>query len=95
MSTLLGDYTGSLGVFVALTVVLGGAAAYTTGKLNAVDSVKHANLADVWPIIDRDPETRVVVVHGEGGAFSAGGDLDMIRDIIADIYGEKMRKSAP
>lgn len=32
MSTLLGDYTGSLGVFVALTVVLGGAAAYTKGK---------------------------------------------------------------
>ncbi len=56
----------------------------TPGKLNAVDAVKHANLADVWPVIDRDPETRVVVVHGEGGTFSAGGDLDMIRDIVAD-----------
>ena len=56
----------------------------TPGKLNAVDQVKHANLADVWPVIDRDPETRVVVVHGEGGTFSAGGDLDMIREIIAD-----------
>jgi enoyl-CoA hydratase len=56
----------------------------TPGKLNAVDAVKHANLADVWPVIDRDPGTRVVVVHGEGGAFSSGGDLDMIRDIIAE-----------
>jgi enoyl-CoA hydratase len=56
----------------------------TPGKLNAVDAVKHANLADVWPVIDRDPETRVVVVHGEGGVFSAGGDLDMLQEIIAD-----------
>ena len=56
----------------------------TPGKLNAVDSVKHANLADVWPVIDRDPDTRVVVVHGEGGAFSSGGDMDMIKEIIAD-----------
>jgi enoyl-CoA hydratase len=67
----------------------------TPGKLNAVDSVKHANLADVWPVIDRDPETRVVVVHGEGGAFSAGGDLDMIRDIIADpeVRAETFREA--
>lgn len=56
----------------------------TPGKLNAVDQVKHANLADVWPVIDRDPETKVVVVHGEGGAFSSGGDMDMIKEIIAD-----------
>ena len=67
----------------------------TPGKLNAVDTVKHANLADVWPVIDRDPETRVVVVHGEGGAFSAGGDLDMIRDIVADpeVRAETFREA--
>ncbi len=67
----------------------------TPGKLNAVDSVKHANLADVWPVIDRDPETRVVVVHGEGGAFSAGGDMDMIADIIADpaVRAETFREA--
>ena len=56
----------------------------TPGKLNAVDSVKHANLADIWPVIDRDPETRVVVIHGAGGVYSAGGDMEMIREIIAD-----------
>lgn len=32
MSSLFGGYSGSLGVFVVLTVLLGGAAAYTTGK---------------------------------------------------------------
>ncbi len=56
----------------------------TPGKLNAVDAVKHADLADVWPVISRDPETNVVVVHGEGGAFSAGGDMAMIEDIVAE-----------
>jgi enoyl-CoA hydratase len=56
----------------------------TPGKLNSVDAVKHANLADVWLEVDKDLETRVVVVHGEGGAFSSGGDLEMIGEIIAD-----------
>ena len=67
----------------------------TPGKLNAVDAVKHASLADVWKAIDRDPETRVVVVHGEGGAFSSGGDMDMIGDIIADpaIRAETFREA--
>lgn len=56
----------------------------TPGKLNAVDTQKHADLADIWPVIDRDPETRVVVIHGAGGVYSAGGDMSMIEEIIAD-----------
>ena len=57
----------------------------TPGKLNAVDAPKHLALADVWTAVDRDPDTRVVVVHGEGGAFSAGGDLEMIKEIAANF----------
>ncbi len=56
----------------------------TPGKLNAVDQTKHADLADVWTVVNRDPHTRVVVVHGAGGAFSAGGDTAMIEQIVAD-----------
>lgn len=56
----------------------------TPGKLNAVDTVKHADLADVWTVVNRDPHTKVVVVHGEGGAFSSGGDMAMIEQIVAD-----------
>lgn len=56
----------------------------TPGKLNAVDSQKHADLADVWTVVNRDPHTKVVVVHGANGAFSAGGDMAMIDQIIAD-----------
>ncbi len=67
----------------------------TPGKLNAVDAVKHANLADVWTVINRDPHTKVVVVHGEGGAFSSGGDMGMIEDIIADpaVRAEAFREA--
>ncbi len=56
----------------------------TPGKLNSVDGIKHAHLADVWPIISRDPETNVVIVHGANGVFSAGGDMSLIDNIMAD-----------
>ncbi len=67
----------------------------TPGKLNSVDAVKHANLADVWTVINRDPETKVVVVHGEGGAFSSGGDMGMIEQIVADpeVRAETFREA--
>jgi len=56
----------------------------TPGRLNAVDRQLHAELCDIWPVIDRDPDTRAVVVHGAGGAFSAGGDLEMVRAMTDD-----------
>lgn len=55
------------------------------GRLNAADRSMHRQLADVWLEISRDPAVDVVVVRGEGGAFSAGGDFDMIEDIITDF----------
>ena len=55
------------------------------GRLNAVNRAMHAELCDIWPVIDRDPHTRAVVVHGEGGVFSAGGDLEMVKATAADF----------
>jgi len=54
------------------------------GKLNAVGHEAHAQLAAVWPAIDRDAETRVVIVRGADGAFSSGGDLGLVEDIAKD-----------
>src|SRR5260370_38552241 len=48
-------------------------------KLNTADASMHQALADLWPMIDKDPETRVVVLTGSGRAFSAGGGLARIR----------------
>jgi enoyl-CoA hydratase len=55
------------------------------GKLNAVDASMHRELANVWKTIGADDETRAVVVRGADGAFSAGGDLDLVLDIANDF----------
>jgi enoyl-CoA hydratase len=54
------------------------------GKLNAVGHEAHGHLASVWQAIDRDPDTRVVVVRGADGTFSSGGDLELVEDIAKD-----------
>jgi enoyl-CoA hydratase len=57
----------------------------TPGRLNAAGPEMHRSLANVWTEVDRDPDTRVAIITGEGDAFSAGGDLDMILDMASDF----------
>src|SRR3989442_15573221 len=59
-------------------------------KLNTADARMHQALAGLLPMIDRDPETRVVVLTGSGRAFSAGGDLDRIKNADGD-YGQGLK----
>lgn len=54
------------------------------GKLNAVGHEAHGQLAAIWKAVDRDPDTRVVLVRGADGAFSSGGDLTLVEDIARD-----------
>jgi enoyl-CoA hydratase len=54
------------------------------GRLNAVDTTGHRELAEIWRDVDADPTVRAVVVRGEGTAFSAGGDLSMIEEMLHD-----------
>jgi len=54
------------------------------GKLNAVSGAMHGELAAVWKTIGADDETRAVIVRGADGAFSAGGDLDLVLEIAND-----------
>lgn len=53
-------------------------------KLNAVTERGHYELVRIWPEIDADPNVRVVLLRGEGRAFSAGGDYQMIDNIVSD-----------
>src|SRR5438132_12935051 len=53
-------------------------------NLNAVSPEMHRDLARIWDAIDRDDDVRVVIVRGEGKAFSAGGDFSMIEAMTAD-----------
>jgi enoyl-CoA hydratase len=57
----------------------------TPGKLNAAGHDMHRDLADVWLAVDRDPQTRVAIIRGEGKAFSSGGDLDLVTDMANDF----------
>jgi enoyl-CoA hydratase len=54
------------------------------GRLNAVSEVQHGELARVWNAIGEDSETRAVLVRGADGAFSSGGDLDLVLRIADD-----------
>jgi len=62
--------------------------------LNATNARLHWELTQIWKDIGEDPETRVALVTGAGRAFSAGGDLSLIKeqagnfDLIANITRE-------
>ncbi len=64
-----------------------GVAIVTLGNepaLNAVTSVGHRELVELWPEVDRSPGVRVVLLRANGRAFSAGGAYEMIEGIIDD-----------
>jgi enoyl-CoA hydratase len=44
-------------------------------RLNAVTMDMHRQLEDVFRAVDRDPDSRAVLVTGAGRGFCAGGDL--------------------
>ena len=52
--------------------------------LNSVGPQMHRDLADIWPVINRDPDVRAVLVRGEGKAFSSGGSFELIDETIND-----------
>ena len=62
----------------------------TPGRLNAADEAMHGELATIWPVIDRDSDTRVAIIEGEGSAFSAGGDLALVES-MADDFAVRIR----
>jgi len=54
------------------------------GKMNSLDFEMHRDLGSIWRLIDADPQVSAVIVTGEGRAFSAGGDFDMVERILND-----------
>jgi enoyl-CoA hydratase len=53
--------------------------------LNAVDEVLHTALADIWSELDADHDARAVVITGEGRAFTAGGDMELLQKMVDDV----------
>ena len=59
-------------------------------RLNTLDSVGHAEIAEIWPEIHSDPAVRSVLLKAEGRAFSAGGDFALVEEMI-DNYEARVR----
>ena len=55
------------------------------GKLSVTNARMHAEMARIWLDVDRDAETRVAILRGEGRGFSAGGDLAMVEEMTRDF----------
>jgi enoyl-CoA hydratase len=63
-------------------------------NLNAINEELHLGLTRLFPQLSADADARVAVITGEGRAFSAGGDFDLLdrmandrvlrRDVIAE-----------
>jgi enoyl-CoA hydratase len=62
-------------------------------KLNAVDKVMHGELATVFEDAADDPGSDVVVITGEGRAFSAGGDILWMQEMIDHGFGQTAREA--
>ena len=53
-------------------------------KLNAITGAMHHGLAALWRQLRADREVRVVVLTGNGRAFSVGGDKDWFAEVAGD-----------
>jgi enoyl-CoA hydratase/carnithine racemase len=53
-------------------------------QLNAVNEALHLGLTRVFPLLTADSGARVAVITGEGRAFSAGGDFDLLERMVKD-----------
>lgn len=64
-------------------------------KKNAVGVRMHTALSLIFRDLQRDPAVRVVILTGAGSAFSAGGDLDWMQEMIDDpsIFENTIREA--
>jgi enoyl-CoA hydratase len=52
--------------------------------MNATNARLHWELTQVWLTIDADPGARVALVTGAGRAFSAGGDMSLVEEMMGN-----------
>jgi enoyl-CoA hydratase len=55
------------------------------GKMNAMDFEFHHAMTTIWQHIEDDPSVSVVILTGEGRAFSAGGDFELEQKLVNEF----------
>ena len=56
------------------------------GEMNAMDYDLHHAMAEIWRYVDTDPNTSVAIVTGQGRAFSAGADFELLHNTGSDHH---------
>jgi len=62
-------------------------------KLNAVDKQMHGELTRIFADADDDTGSDVIVLTGAGRAFSSGGDIDWMQEMIDEGFGQTAREA--
>ena len=62
-------------------------------KLNAIDKAMHGELATLFVDAADDPDSDVIVLTGEGRAFSAGGDILWMQEMIDKGFQQTAREA--
>jgi enoyl-CoA hydratase len=52
---------------------------------NSLDATGHSEMVDIWRVIDRDDDTRVVLLRANGRNFSAGGDFSLVEALTTSF----------
>ncbi len=55
------------------------------GRLNSADKVMHRELSEIWKDVDADPTVSVAILRGADGVFSAGGDFELVKELMTDF----------
>jgi enoyl-CoA hydratase len=62
-----------------LTIVMGHPGG--DNKLSSANAGMHFELAEIWRVLDRDPEVNCAIIKGRGKGFSAGGDFELVQEM--------------
>ena len=54
-------------------------------KLSSANAGMHYELAEIWRVLDRDPEVNCAIIKGRGKGFSAGGDFELVKEMSNDF----------
>src|SRR5258708_39197716 len=49
---------------------------------NSIDAETHTQITNIWRDSNDAPDINAIIVTGAGKAFSAGGDFELLKDIL-------------